>query len=307
MPAGVNIYVGDNKKPDNPKTCTSPRAGRSTFPIKIDATAVPNGQYFGWIKLVPSSGANPVFMPIAFVKKQGTATMTNSCSPTSIPASNGTFTAGLSHCTVSVSNLGSTTSNVTLGVAQAEKGKALKYKNITLPGSVVGSGEGVQWSGPLSPAVPPQVNSLTPTPARRAGTCRCRHFGIAPIAGVGDDTITNFNVPTFYYGGEPYTRVGVVSNGYLVVGGGDSGDIVFTPQHFPNPNRPNNVLALWWSDLNPSASGAGAIRIGTLTDGSRTWLVVDWAGVKNFGDANDTHVRDLDPARPGRCRNRRFE
>ncbi len=289
MPAGVNIYVGDNKKPDNPKTLHVTKGGPVDFAIKIDATAVPNGQYFGWIKLVPRSGANPVFMPIAFVKKQGTATMTNSCSPTSIPASNGTFTAGLSHCTVSVSNLGSTTSNVTLGVAQAEKGKALKYKNITLPGSVVGSGEGVQWSGPLSPAVPPQVNSLTPTTGPAGGYLPLSAFGIAPIAGVGDDTITNFNVPTFYYGGEPYTRVGVVSNGYLVVGGGDSGDIVFTPQHFPNPNRPNNVLALWWSDLNPSASGAGAIRIGTLTDGSRTWLVVDWAGVKNFGDAN-THT-----------------
>ena len=61
-------------------------------------------------------------------------------------------------------------------------------------------------------------------------------FGVAPIAGVGDDTITNFNVPTFYYGGEAYTRIGVVSNGYLVLGGGNSGDIVFTPQHFPNAN-----------------------------------------------------------------------
>ena len=55
-------------------------------------------------------------------------------------------------------------------------------------------------------------------------------FGIAPIAGVGDDTITNFNVPPFFYGGEPYTSIGVVSNGYVVLGGGTSADIVFTPQ-----------------------------------------------------------------------------
>ncbi len=48
-------------------------------------------------------------------------------------------------------------------------------------------------------------------------------FGIAPIAGVGDDTITNFTVPAFFYGGESYTSVGVVSNGYIVIGGGDSG------------------------------------------------------------------------------------
>ena len=36
------------------------------------------------------------------------------------------------------------------------------------------------------------------------------------------------------YGGEPYTRLGVVSNGYLVLGGGTAADIVFTPQTFPN-------------------------------------------------------------------------
>ena len=51
--------------------------------------------------------------------------------------------------------------------------------------------------------------------------------------GVGDDTITNFNVPTFYYGGEPYTRIGVVSNGYVVIGGGTAADIVFIAADVP--------------------------------------------------------------------------
>ena len=73
---------------------------------------------------------------------------------------------------------------------------------------------------------------------------------------MGDDTITNFNVPAFQYGGESYTRVGVVSNGYLVVGGGTGSDIVYLPQTFPNPARPNNVVAPFWSDLDPSAAGA---------------------------------------------------
>jgi len=100
--------------------------------------------------------------------------------------------------------------------------------------------------------------------------------------------LSNFTVPTFYYGAEPYTRLGVVSNGYLVLGGGTSSDIVFTPQHFPNPARPNNVLAPLWTDLNPSAGGAGAIRIAVLSDGSSSWIIVDWAGVKNFGNAT-TH------------------
>jgi hypothetical protein len=73
-----------------------------------------------------------------------------------------------------------------------------------------------------------------------------------------------------------------------VLGGGTSSDIVFTPQHFPNPARPNNVLAPWWTDLNPSSTGAGAIRIAQLSGGGMSWIVVDWAGVKNFGNAT-TH------------------
>ena len=87
MPAGVNIYVGNNTQPTNPLNLHFPKDATVTFPIKIDATNVANGQYFGWIRLMPLSGANAVFMPVAFVKQQGAATMTNSCSPASIPAS----------------------------------------------------------------------------------------------------------------------------------------------------------------------------------------------------------------------------
>ena len=67
-------------------------------------------------------------------------------------------------------------------------------------------------------------------------------------------------MPTFYYGGEPYSRIGVVSNGYIVIGGGTGADIDFPPQTFPNPARPNNVSLRSGRDLNP-ASG-GAVRVG---------------------------------------------
>ncbi len=77
-----------------------------------------------------------------------------------------------------------------------------------------------------------------------------------------------------------------------MIGGGTSADIVFTPQHFPNAARPNNVLSPMWSDLNPSSSGAGAVRLGTLTDGANTWIVADWQRVKNFGNAT-THSFEI--------------
>ena len=40
------------------------------------------------------------------------------------------------------------------------------------------------------------------------------------------------------------------------------------------------MLAPFWTDLNPAA--AGGVRIGVLTNGSDQWIVVDWAGVREF-------------------------
>jgi len=277
-PAGVTITV------NNGHAIHVPKGGSVTFPVTISAPDVATGQYQGRITLVPRNGANRVTIPVAFVKQQGAVTVSSSCSPTSFAAK-----TGVTHCTTSVANFSPQSADAALNISQRERGAGLTYKNVGLPGSVIGSGDGVQWSGTLSPAIPPQVTGYTLGSSPAGGYLPLSLFGIAPIGGVGDDTITNFNVPTFFYGGEPYTQVGVVSNGYLVIGGGTSADIVFAPQHFPNAARPNNVVAPLWSDLNPPASPAGSgVRIGTLTDGSTTWLVVDWQKIKNFGNAT-TH------------------
>jgi hypothetical protein len=66
-----------------------------------------------------------------------------------------------------------------------------------------------------------------------------------------------------------------------VVGGGDSGDVAFVPQTFPNPARPNNVIAPIWADLNPAFGGA--IRADLVGDGVSTWIVVDYSAVRNYG------------------------
>ena len=58
-----------------------------TFPVTISAPDVANGQYQGRINLVSRNGGNTVTIPVAFVKKQGPVTLTNTCSPLSFPAS----------------------------------------------------------------------------------------------------------------------------------------------------------------------------------------------------------------------------
>jgi hypothetical protein len=258
--------------------------------ITIKGAELANGQYFGRITLDPNgSKRNPVTIPVAFFKRQGAVTLTHDCEPTTFPRK-----TGAAHCIASVTNFSSVAADVNLEVTNLDRGK-LDFTNISAPATAIKKDDGVQWSGTLTPAVPPAIDGIEDITGDGpdGGYLDLSLLGVGPVPGVGDDTITNFNVPTFYYGAESYTSIGVVSNGYVVIGGGNAADIVFKPQTFPNTARPNNVLALMWSDLNPSAAGAGEIRVATLNAGPAfRWLVVDWAGVKNFGNAT-THSFEL--------------
>lgn len=99
-------------------------------------------------------------------------------------------------------------------------------------------------------------------------------FGIDPEA-VGDEDLVNYDVPEFLFNGQAYTSVGIDSNGYLVVGGGDSADnnCCELPEG-ASPNRPNNLLAPFWTDLD--GSDAEGIRAGVLGDGVNDWLIIQW-------------------------------
>ncbi len=108
---------------------------------------------------------------------------------------------------------------------------------------------------------------------------------------MGDETLVNVDTPAFRWGGEVYDRIGVDSNGYLVIGGGTAednqccGDAVGW-----GTSRTDNVIAPYWTDLNPGAGGA--VRIGVLTDGTTDWIVADYAQVPAFGtgDPNSFQV-----------------
>ena len=255
-----------------PEKIYLPANGDATFEITVDARDVPLGQVrFATLILSDFSKTPiPLHFPITFVRKQATVTLTKTCTPTSFAL------GGVTNCTITANNPGFSNANVTLT-------DALPRQLQLVPGSVVGGevdGNGVKFIGVLAGAQPPDVAIGTgSSPA--GGYLPLSAFGVAPISGVTDDSVTNFTVPAFTYAGETYTRLGVGSNGYLIVGGSTgSADVQFLNQHFPDPIRPNNVLSPFWTDLNPPAGGA--LRIATLTDGVHHWIVVDWAAVKEF-------------------------
>jgi subtilisin family serine protease len=278
-PAGATITVGTNNGNLSVKA-----GGSVTFPIAINGSTLAAGQYFGRITLTPQGGGTAVVIPVAFRKvatEAGAVQLTHSCTP-------GTFGVSASTtCTVSVTNTAPVAADVQVSVAGSP---GLHYSNVSDPATLVKPQFGAKWSGTLTPALAPRVESITATEGPAGGYLPLSAFGIAPIAGVGDDTLTNFTVPTFFYGGEAYTRVGVGSNGYVVVGGGSAADATPFPQTFPNAARPNNVVAPLWTDLNPPAGGA--IRVATLTGGGFTWLVVDYAAVRNFSNTT-THTYEM--------------
>jgi subtilisin family serine protease len=264
-PAGASITT----KPAG--SISIPAGGEKSIQITISGEELAEGQYFGRINLVPyDHKATPVTLPVAFYKTQGDVSLDNSCADASIARGSSTS------CSVTMANLSPTEANVSLDVFSG-KAYALKVENVSSPG--VPTPAGFTFDGTLSAASAPPIESIDPG-GSPAGYLPLASFGVDPLEGIGDETIVNFGTPEYLYGDEGYGAVAMVSNGYAVVGGGGSGDVNYIPQSLPNPTAPNNVLAPFWTDLNPAAGGN--LYAAELTDGTNFWIVLEWEAVPDW-------------------------
>jgi hypothetical protein len=136
----------------------------------------------------------------------------------------------------------------------------------------------------------PAITLAAPNSTPGGGYLPLELFG-TPADVIGDEQALNYAVPPFVFGGRTFTSVGVVSNGYVVLGGTTgTADIDFVPQTLPNPSRPNGVLAPYWTDLD--GTGREGVRVNVLGDGVNNWLVVQW-NVGLFGDATAAGARNM--------------
>jgi hypothetical protein len=230
----------------------------------VDGTA--GHWYFGQIDLTQSNGSHRLHLPVAFKPSDASTTplvtLTSSCDPLTIPV--GAETS----CTATAQNNAFEPATV--------KATMTSTNNL----KIVGKGR-VGTFGPVtlhaaSPPIPNTAPGSSPF-----GFFDLATFGIT-LNPIGDEQLDNWNVPGFVYDGQTYSRLAVDSNGYLVVGGGDGNDNLSTPPGIPNPARPNNVLAPFWSDLdagNGSISGEG-YRVGILSASATgpSWIVVQYDG-----------------------------
>ena len=76
----------------------------------------------------------------------------------------------------------------------------------------------------------------------------------------------------------------MVSNGYLIMGGGTTDDVTYLNQVFPDAVAPNNVIAPFWTDLNPDAGGELYASILTDPLSGLSWVVFEWTNVPNYDD-----------------------
>jgi len=235
--------------------------------ITIKAPDLPEGQYFGSITLTNAKGKT-VFIPVAFFRTQGAVRLAHSCAPTTIAVD------AMTDCEVAVENNDASPANVELDVTTSDVAE-LRIRNVSAPG--VGSGDAFSFDGTLAPAVAPPIESIDPGGSPGPGYLPLAGFGVPPLAGFGDETIATLGVPSFLYGSETYDAVAITSNGYAVVGGGEAADLNYIPQSLPDPARPNNVVAPFWTDLNPSVGGN--LYAAELTDGVNAWIVLEWEAV----------------------------
>jgi hypothetical protein len=259
-PAGARITV-------QPKKFTLDPGESIELTVTIESSA-PQAQYFGEVQLVPKRHQFPTLhLPVAFRTGQAQVSLASSCSPTAIQVH------GISSCQVTATNTSfntttvdlRTTLNKKLEVQSASGAFIVDRRTVVKPNvSLAGAQPGV-----------PSVD-----PGSLAGYIPLDAFGITPIP-IGDEEIINFSVPSFVYNGVTYNTLGVDSNGYVLAGGGTSEDnnCCNLPTG-PDPARPNNMLAPFWTDLD--GTGAPGIFAGTLTDGVNTWIVVEYR-VNVFG------------------------
>jgi len=242
--------------------------------VVLSGVDAADGWHEGQLTFTSTRGnATPVVVPVALNVGEAQISLAQSCTPAEIKRGSTTT------CTVTAS------SSLPIDVQATIDVKASPLLTVTKVGaSATKKPFGAKWTGTLTAAKPPTVDAVDAVPVGDTpggGFLPLEDFGIAPIAGVGDESIVNFDVPSFVYGGEVYTSVGLVSNGYLVVGGGTSADVQYEPSAtFPDAATPNNVVAPYWTDLNPA--DGGALRIATLSDGVDSFLVAEWQDVPTW-------------------------
>ncbi|HRG28261.1 MAG TPA: GEVED domain-containing protein [Chitinophagales bacterium] len=134
-----------------------------------------------------------------------------------------------------------------------------------VPDGGVWSGEGIinPTTGELDPAIVGGIGGSTIVEYAYTATDKYAVFEIPyfltpmtspTILALGDEDFES-GIPlgfNFEYFDETYSEIFISSNGFIGFGAGSTS---YDVQHIPNTSNPDNIIALAWSDLDPTAGG----------------------------------------------------
>jgi subtilisin family serine protease len=259
-----------------PKHLTLPHNGTRMFNITVDGRAVPYGEV-RHANLRLTNGEYEANFPITFVKGDGGLPLTKRCEPTTLQHRETT------ECTITATN--TTADDVVVSIHDELPLELLLGDSID--GATRLNARELAFEGTIDGAVPPDVTVVETTSP--FGYLPLASLGFEPLSEdtLGDDDIDDFSVPPYMYGGEIHTSIGFASNGYAVAGGNtdEEEDNKFLRQIMPDPERPNNVIAPFWTDL--ADGGKQYIEVVDPNGSGTEWLVLEWEDVFLTGTEED--------------------
>jgi uncharacterized repeat protein (TIGR01451 family) len=122
------------------------------------------------------------------------------------------------------------------------------------------------------------------------------YFAPLPCSNICDETYINLSgLEPFYWNGQMYDSIGMVSNGYAIPGEATDSDVDYINQLMPDADVPNNVLAPWWTDLDldgtdPGDAGGGIWYAGILYAGSDAFNILEWRQAELYGDPDSVYT-----------------
>ncbi len=146
----------------------------------------------------------------------------------------------------------------------------------------------VRVSVPAAAPPPPPTGCETPGPDASGYTCAGITASLTDISSTGTDVFLSDDqvsgaVPigfSFNFYGTAYTSAYISSNGFLTFTGSGSNGCC-SGQTLPNAAEPNNLIAGYWEDLNPSMGGQ--IDYKTIGSSPNRKFITQWSWVPHYG------------------------
>ncbi len=297
-----------NASVDLPPTLTVTPGGSFQVPLTIDVSNLVGGWLTGRL-----------------IIEDGSASISNASIPLSISVGqteddqvlgiNGSITPGAaSPISVSIAGAPDTPTDATYNVTISspenilidESSVSQNLKNVTDATLVGDTTTGtVRWSGSLSEL----SGSIAPEAFFGTGLSLKNDFEAAIIAQLDCDNVaanpsgcddviwglpvSNHNVEI---AGELIETLAISTNGLVIFNDTeeDTSALTYIPQKLPSGDRPNNIIAPFWTDLVLGDNPAGGdVYFGVVEDVSGNWVVVEWWNASEYGTTEPRYTFSL--------------